>query len=753
MTPATIGTGRYVGQALDRVDGASKVRGRARYTGETPLANTAYAVAVQSTIALGYVEAIDTSATERAPGVLDVITWENAPRLKPLPEGSPVRSGQSHLVLQDNRVLYYGQYLALVVAEELEQAEHAATLLRIRYAAEQPAVSLETSLSEAVVPRAVLLINPPPVDSSRGNPAAALEGAPVRLDLTYTTPVETHNPMEPHATVATWDGDTLVLFETTQWVMGARTMVAAHLGLPIDKVRVVSPFVGGGFGAKGVPWPHMTLAAIATGRVGRPVKLVLSRQQMFGQTGHRPATFQRLSLGADRNGNLIALTHDTVSDTSRFDDFVEAAGQATRVAYKCPNLSTSHRIVRVDVNTPSPMRGPGEASGSFAVESTMDELAYAVGLDPLELRLRNYAETDEDTGKPFSSKALRECYVQAAERFGWARRPRQPRSMRDGHILVGWGMATAIFPVKLSPASARIQLYPDGTAIAASATHELGTGTYTVLAQVAADALGLPLDRMRLVLGDTILPNAPSSAGSQTAASVGSAVLLAAREARQKVLELAVVDPQSPCFGLDPSQVTIEAGYLVAIQDPARREPWERPLQREPRFNDRTPLEVSARWTPPDRAERNWSGWSFGAHFCEVRIDEDLGEIRVSRWTGGFAGGRILNAKTAHSQIMGGIVWGIGQALHEHTVYDPRTGIIVNDDLADYHLPVNADVPTIEAFFIDELDTLINPLGVKGLGEIGISGSAAAIANAVYHATGVRIRDLPITLDKVLSPT
>lgn len=476
-----------IGTPLLRHDGLAKVTGKAGYTGDLPLTGMAHAVAVQSTVRRGTIISVNVRAARTAPGVLDVITHANAPRLHPVPATAGVRPGQSLLVLQSSEIHYFGQYIAVVVAQTPEQAAHAASLLDITYAEQASSAQLSDALADAQKPESVLLINPTPVDSQRGDPEIGLRSAHHRLEATYFTPIEDHNPMEPHATVALWNDGHLTVVESTQWVVGTRNMVAAHLGLPPEKVRVLTPFVGGGFGAKGQPWPHPTLAAIAARRLGRPVKLVLSRDQMFSQTGHRPATRQHFQLAAGSDAKLIALTHDTVSSTSRFDPFVEASGEVTRVAYGCPNLRVTHRIARLDTNTPCPMRGPGEASGSFALESAMDELAYVTGLDPLELRLRNYAEIDEERNVPFSSKSLRQCYADAAARFRWAERSAAARSMRDGSKLFGCGMASAIFPAKLSPASARVALHPDGTATVSSATHELGTGTLTL---VAADCRG-----------------------------------------------------------------------------------------------------------------------------------------------------------------------------------------------------------------------------------------------------------------------
>jgi xanthine dehydrogenase YagR molybdenum-binding subunit len=738
-----------IGEAVSRVDARLKVSGTARYAAECWIPGLVHAVVVQSTIARGRVREIDTSSALAAPGVLGIITWRNAPRLHFFESNANNRPGQTYLVLQDDQVRYYGQYLAIVIAETGEQAQYAASLLTIHYSAEPSNTDISKVLNRQIKPERITLINAPEVDTRRGDPEASFRSAPIRLDLTYTTPIENQNAMEPHATVASWNGGDLQLIDSTQWVLGTRNMVATHLGIPQERVRILSHFVGGGFGSKGNPWPHPTLAAVAAQHVHRPVKLVLGREQMFSQVGHRPATRQHLCIGAASDGRLLSLSHHVVSGTSQFDNYVESSGTTSRTSYSCVHVNTTHRVVKLDTNTPCPMRAPGEGTGSFALESAMDELAYAVGLDPLALRLRNYAERDEDLNKPFSSKSLRECYAVAAERFGWQKRPPKPRSMRRGGTQIGWGMASAVFLVKLSPASARIRLCPDGNAIIFSATHDIGTGTYTSLAQVAARELQMPLDYVRFELGDTNFPEAPASAGSQTSASVGSAVVLAAREAVQRLIALAVSLPESPLYGVDPSCVMLAGPDLFYPDHPTRRIRWTELLKQvSPRQEF---LEVECTWTPPDKEERNWSGWSFGAHFCEVEVDEDLGHARVRRWTAAFAAGRILNEKTAKSQLAGAIVWGISQALLERTIHDDHSGHIVNANLAEYLVPVNADVPSLDISLIAEHDTLVNPLGAKGLGELGICGASAAVANAVYHATGVRCRDLPITVDRFMA--
>ena len=702
MSPAAIGA------PLDRVDARAKVTGRAEFAADIPVAHVAHAVIVTSTIARGRIAAIDLAAAHRAPGVLDVLTHQTAPRVaeQPSAKGPGARVLQ---LLQSDLVLYADQPIAVVVADTLEHAQAAAGLVSARYQVESPIADLVEHLGAAFAPESAGPRGP--TDSRRGDVVTALGSARAKVAATYTTPNENHNPMEPHATIAVWQGpDRLTLYDSTQGVFGCRARLAEVFGLPKHHVRVVDRFVGGAFGCKGSPWSHVGLAALAAKAVGRPVKLVLTRQQMFSLVGHRPRTIQSLALGCDAEGRLVALRHDTVSETSQFDDFVEPSATVSRYLYSCPNVITSHRLVRVDAPTPTFMRAPGEATGTYALECAMDELAYAVGLDPLELRLRNYAASDEHEHKPWSSKALRECYRAAAERFGWAKRPLQPRRMRDGYELVGWGMATSTYPARHMPASARARIRPDGDVLVQAGTQDIGTGTYTILTQIAADVLGVPVSQVRFELGDTALPEAPLSAGSMTAATMGSAVKLVCQELCDKLDQL---------------------GGLAGLAASGRPE---------------LVAEHHAEVKPESRA---FSCHSFGAQFAEVRVDE-LGRARVTRMVGAFAGGRILNPKLARSQLAGGMVWAIGMALQEHTVRDLRTARLVTRDLVDYHLPVCADVPAIDVLLIDEHDPHVNEIGAKGLGEIGICGGTAAIANAIFHATGKRIRDLPITVDKLL---
>lgn len=733
-----------IGAPINRVDAWAKVSGGARYSAEHPVDNLAHAVMVTSTVPNGRVKRIDAGEAEGLPGVLYIMTHENAMRLPQETKAGKVSPpiGRVLSLLQDDQVHYNNQPVAVVVAETFEAAREAGARLRIEYERTPAQLDFEEAKQHTHPPEKVLTQKP---DTQRGDLQAGLLSGSARIDVTYRTPVENHNPIEPHATIAAWDGDHLTLYDSTQYMKGVQRTVAGTLGIPEDKVTALCPYVGGGFGCKGSVWSHVVLAAMAAKGVGRPVKLVLDRNQMFGPVGARPVTDQRMRLAAMSDGRLTATAHDTVAYTSMIEDWIEPCGLMTRMMYEVPNEETTHRLARMNLGTPTFMRAPGEASGSFALESSMDELAYELGIDPLQLRLQNYTERDPGKDLPFSSKSLRQCYEVGAERFGWSRRKPQPRSMREGDKLVGLGMATATYPTNRSKGAASATIDADGMVVVRSGTQDLGTGTYTVMTQVAAEAIGLPVDRVRFELGDSRLPEAPVSGGSTTVASVAPAVKAAAHALKLKLVGIAVGDERSPLHGALADEVEIDGGRLFLRSDPSRSEPMTDIVVR----HGGAAIEAKAETDPGDASEK-YSMHAFGAVFVEVHVDEALGTVRVPRVVGVYGVGKLMNAKTGHSQLMGGIVFGLGMALFEETVFDLRDGRAVNGNLAEYHVPVNADIGSIEVEVVEEDDPHVNPLGAKGIGEIGITGVAAAVANAVYHATGKRIRELPITLDKLL---
>ena len=767
-----------VGKPLDRVDGRLKVTGAARYSAEFPLKNMVHAVLMQSTIARGRIQSIDTRSALASPGVLAVITHLNAPKLATPAAQSPQSGGGGSSgdakvtaanaessqsggesgggnaggenpfekpipVLQDDQINFYGQHIGVVVAETLEQARHAATLVRVTYREERPATVMEANLANAYKPQKLLVPLEP--DTQRGDVKRGLSEADVRVDQTYTTPNEHHNPMEAHATIAVWDGQQLKLYDASQNVNGVQKSVANTLRIPPQNVRVISSFIGGGFGSKYPTRGHTILAAIAAQQVQRPVKLVVTRQQMFTSVGFRSHSSQRIRLGAKRDGKLTAIAHEIHTQTYVFEEFIEHIGVATPMMYDSPNLLVTHRGVRLNLPTPTIMRAPGETPGMFAFESAMDELAYALKLDPIELRVRNEPARDPEKGLPWSSRSLVESFRQGAQRFGWERRNPAPRSMRDGRYLIGMGTASATYPTNRMPSSARVRILADGSAQVHLAATDIGTGTYTALTQIAADALGIPVEQVRVEIGDTQMPKTPGSGGSWGAASYGSAVHEACVAARAKILALAQQDQRSPLKNLSNADVDVREGRIFAKSDASRGETYRGILTKQNAKEVVAEVESN-----PDEAAKKYSMHAFGAQFAEVRVDPDLGMVRVTRFLGTYGTGRILNPKTARSQMIGGITMGIGMALHEETVVDERYGHFVNHNLGEYHMPVHADIPAIEAFFVEENDPHVNPLGVKGVGEIGIVGVAAAVANAVYHATGKRIRELPITPDKLL---
>ena len=736
-----------IGQPLDRIDGRVKVTGRAIYAYEHDIPNAAYAVMVTSTIASGRILSMDARAAQQAPGVLLVITHQNSfkpPGTENQAKTSP--PGHAVQVLQDDIVYYANQPIGLVVAETFADAVNGAQLVQVRYAAQAAEVDMESRLGSTYAPRKAGG-GGDPAANHRGDFETGLAQADAHIDQVYRTPFQVHNPMEPHATIAVWDApDRLTIYDATQGVFGDRERVAAAFGLQPQNVRVISPYLGGGFGSKGPTWSHVILAATAAKQVKRAVKLAVSRPQMFGMLGCRSETRQAIAIGARKDGTITALRNDTVSHTSMFGEFVEAASLPARMLYQSSNNSTSQRLLRSNIGQTSYMRAPGEASGTYALEAAMDEMAYALKMDPLEFRLKNYAETDPEENKPWSSKSLRECYREGAKRFGWNKRPLEPRSMQERNVLVGWGMATSVYPTRRSAANASAQLNADGTFSVDAGTQDLGTGTYTIMTQVAAESFGVNARQVKFRLGDNILPQTPVSGGSQTAASTGSAVYLASQALREKLMQMAISDARSPLHGLGAQNVVLEKGRLYSRSNPARGETFQDLIRR----SGQPHVEAKAEAKPGSEKER-YSMYAFGAQFAEVRVDSDLGGIKVSRMVGCFAAGKILNAKTARSQFVGGMIWGISMALYEEAAFDKRLGRWVNNNLAEYHVPVNADIGQIEALWVDEKDNHVNPLGAKGIGEIGITGAAAAVANAVFHATGKRVRDLPITLDKLIA--
>jgi len=694
------------GAPLNRIDGVQKVTGAAKYAYEYPVEGVTYVFPVQSTIAQGRVVSIDASAARALPGVIAMLSHENAPRIAPLDD-------QDLAVFQSDAVAYRGQFVAAVVAETLEIARQAASLVAVRYEEQPHDVELAASRSDLYKPEYVPQKAAPfyAADSAQGDVEAALAAAPVSLDHTYTTPTEHHNPLEPHTTLAIWsddgNGESVTVYDTCQGVDIRLNDIATAFGLSPERVRVIAPYVGGGFGSRGFTHPYAILAVMAARVAGRPAKFAQTRQQMFGPVGYRSPTIQRVRLGAGGDGQLTAIAHEVVAQTNALYEMTEPAAVATRTMYAAPNRRTTHRLARLDLPANSWMRAPGESPGMFALESAMDELAVACGLDPIELRVRNEPAVDPETGRPFSSRGLVACLREGAQRFGWAKRDLQPRTHRAGRWLVGTGVAASTYPAVQLPASAHVAVDAAGRYRVRIAAEDVGQGAWTVLTQIAADALEVPVEQVQLDIGDSALPQAFPAWGSTGTASWGWAIVDGAQKLRTRLRD--------------------EFGGVVPAAG----------LEADGAFNG-------------NPEAQQFSMHAFGAQFAEVRVNEDTGEVRVPRLLGVFAAGHIVNPKTARSQFLGGMTWGLSMALHEESVLDPRFGDYVNHDFAEYHIATNADVGEIDVSWIEEDDPHVNPMGVKGIGEIGIVGTAAAIANAVYHATGIRVRDLPITLDKLL---
>jgi xanthine dehydrogenase YagR molybdenum-binding subunit len=719
--PNALDTPGIVGRPLDRVDGRLKVTGGARYAYEMQQENVLYGFVVEASIAKGTIRSIDTRAAEKAPGVAMVLTHRNAPA-----QGTG-NHREAHPALTGPQVTHYGQPVAFVVAESFEQARAAAYLVDVKYDRASGKYALRANVNEARVPKPN---DAPAADSAVGDFAGAFADAPVQLDVTYTTPLQSHAMMEPHATIAAWDGDKLILHTANQMLNQGQQVIATTLKMPVENVRLISPFIGGGFGGKLWVNADAVLAAIASRRLKRAVKIALTRQQIFHVTTHRSNTIQRLRLATDREGRILAIGHDVFSGNLPSEQTYEGAALQTRTLYAGPNRLTRHRLAPLDIPIASSMRAPGESVGLMALECAMDELAEKLDLDPVELRVRNEPSEDPEKHIPYSSRHLIACMQEGARRFEWDKRNPKPGQIRDGRWLVGMGMAAATRGNPLLRSSANVRLHPDGIATVRMAMTDIGTGTYTILAQIAAEMLGLPIEHVRVELGDTDFPQAAGSGGSWGAGSSGSALFEACSALREKLARTAGMDPATARF----------ADGRIASGEQSRK------------LTDLIYTGMDADGEiQPGRNNKDFSQQSYGAHFVEVGVDADTGEVRVRRMLGAFTAGRVLNAKTARSQAIGGMVFGIGAALHEAMTLDPRFGYFVNHDLAEYHVPVHADIPAIEAIFLAELDDNSNPLKSKGIGELGICGAGASIANAVYNACGARIRDYPITLDKLLS--
>ena len=734
----------YIGTATSRIDGRAKVTGEAKYVGEFNAAGLTHASLVASTIAKGRIRRIDASAALAVEGVIDVLTHQNRPPMAnndsaydddTAPEGSPYRP------LYDDRIWFNFQPVALVVAEDPDSARFAAALVRVEYDEEAHLTDLHRQRDKAFALEPGKNHSAPP--KPRGTPERALASAAVRHQGEYFVPIEHHNPMELFASTVIFESDgKLAIYDKTQGVQNVQRYLCNVLCMQPDEVRVMSPFVGGAFGLGLRPQYNVVLAALAARAVKRSVRLVLTRQQMYG-LGYRPAMIQQIELGANADGTLDAITHEAVNITSQYEDFHRQETGWSGLLYKSAHAKYAHKLARLDLETPCDMRAPSAAPGVYALECAMDELAVALKLDPLELRLKCYSERNQNSDLPYSSKSLRECYRQGSQAFGWDKRKPEPRSMRDGAELVGWGMASGAWEALQVPIAVRIVLTANGHAEISCATSDIGTGTYTIMAQVAAEMLGLPLDYVTIKLGDSTLPQSPVEGGSWIAASVSNGIVTTAGAVRTELLRLAKQMPNSPLTDAMPDEVALADGKLLSKRDASRAVSVADAMRHG--GVDRIEQEKSTTFKDDGAHAHN----THSAVFAEVKIDEELGVIRVIRVVSAVAAGRILNPKTASSQIIGGVVWGIGMALHEETLIDHNFGRVMNANIAEYHVPVNADVHDIEVIFVDEPDDIVNPLGIKGLGEIGIVGVAAAIANAVYHATGKRVRDLPITLDKL----
>lgn len=702
---------KVIGTGVSRKDGRAKVMGAATYAAEHQIPGLLHGYIVTASIANGQIKSIDTRTADKAPGVIAVFTHKNAPKMfMPTNDVRTSKIYEARLPLSDDKVHYAGQIIGLVVADTFERARHASHLVKVEYVTQKPLIDAKYATFKEAPPRLGEELK-----FEKGNFAAGMASTTAKMEATYRTSTELHAPMEPHAIIAHWqDADSLTVYEPSQWVLASQRTYAELFGLPTERVRVVTPFLGGAFGSKIFPWPHGILCAAVARQLQHPLKVVLSRRQMTANTGHRPATEQIIRLAATPDGSLSAIDHEVKSCTSPVEVFTEPCTRITPVMYAAPNLRFKQELAVMNVGTPTFMRGPGENPGMWALESAMDELAWMLKIDPMELRLKNEAKEDQRKGLPFSAKHFADCLRFGAEQFGWKDRPKQPRSLRRDGKLIGWGMAASTFPGLRRAASVKVRLLPDGTAHLLTAANDMGTGAYTVVASTAAEVLGLPVEQVRVEMGDSLLPDGGVAGGSQMTASLVPAVMSAC----EQVLKTANVKTAREAFA------TL-------------------------RQSQRAAFEATATSAPGDEGKK-WAFQSWGAHFCEVSIDEEIGRLRVTRWVSVMDIGRVINAKTAASQVRGSVIMGIGEALMEECHFDPNIGYPVVYDLATYHFPSHADIPRIQVTFVGEPDLNFNPAGVRGVGEIGITGVSAAIANAIYHATGKRIRDLPITPDKLL---
>jgi xanthine dehydrogenase YagR molybdenum-binding subunit len=724
-----------LGQGVNRIDGRRKVTGQADYAADHSMDGLVYGYGVMSTIGKGRIVTMDTAAAEAAPGVIAVLHHGNIPHLYRSTNDWDAQSnvGEIRPPFEDEKIYYAGQFIALVVARTFEQARDAAVLVQVTYAEEKPQANWADDLTVEQQDEA-----------KRGDAAAAFEHAEILHEATYWTPAETHNPIEMHGAVASWNGDRLTLYSSTQGVIFERNALAEVLGVPVDRIDVLSPFLGSGFGGKLFLWPHTVLAAVAAKQLRRPVKVSVTRQMMFTTVGHRPATKQSLKLAATRDGQLTAIAHDTVCHTSFVDTYLEDCGATTKALYTAKNLHVSHAVARVNRGTPTAMRAPGSAPGLFALESAMDELAVKLKMDPIELRLKNIAEIDQDSGKPWSGNHLHECLQVGAEKFGWAKRNPEAGSMKDGEEIIGYGVAACSWPADRLPCSARVEIKADGTVRASCATQDIGTGTYTVIAQVVSEITGLPLDKIEVKLGDTSLPPGPISGGSMVTATVMPAVAEAARKALHRLVTISV-EKDAPFEKGNEKKIEMKGGKLVNTDDD-KTATFAEVLE-----SRRLASMMGEASTDLSEDAKKYAFRAFGAHFIEVRWEPAIARLRVARCVSVLDGGRIINAKTARNQIAGAIVMGVGMALFEETRYDDRTGRPINSNFADYVVSTNADTPHMDIVFLDYPDFHLNEFGARGIGEIGLTGLAASIANAVYHATGKRVRDLPITIEKLMA--